>query len=187
MQRERYADECRAAGVLAEYEELLAAGNPPGAAAMFALQSPPGSRNTDRAFCDGQRRKMERMAPGNRNKMIAIAKKAGIKTDGKFYVGGLGRYDDPKAWVTCADDVLTSCKLTKSAATGVINCDYTEHDKPREEPALAPDLVSTYTKRKLAADPALLEKVRKNPKKLKEVQESVVSTHGRKRSGSSTV
>ena len=175
---ERLEAECEAAGVLDFYFEMVKAGEYPRGAAMCALMQPPGTKNTDRAFCEGQHRKMERMSPANRRKMQELARKAGISTDGKFYVGGLGKYTDPKAWVSNQDDVITACKLTKSAATGVLNCDYMEHDKEPKRLPLAPDIVNRFVRKRLRADPSLAEKVKRNPKKLREVQESIVSRHG---------
>lgn len=181
MQRERYADECAAAGVLPEYEAMLAAGNPPGFAAMLALQSPPGSRNTDRAFSQGQHHKMERMHPTVRKALLYTAQKAGIKTDGKYYCGGLGRYDNPAAWVSCAQDVIDSAKIQDLNVEGVINHKGTQKDVKPQSVALAPDLVNEVAGKMLKADPALAEKCRKSKKARGELRERVIATHGRKR------
>lgn len=187
MQRERYADECSAAGVLHEYEALIAAGNPPGFAAMLALQSPPGSRNTDRAFSQGQQHKMERMNPTVRKALLFKAKQAGINTDGKFYCGGLGRYENPVAWVSSAQDVVDSAKLQGLTVEGVISHKGTQKDiAPVPSVALAPDLVNQMAGKMLKADPALAEKCRKSKKARGELRERVIATHGRKRNKFST-
>lgn len=182
MQRERYADECSAAGVLPEYEAMLAAGNPPGFAAMLALQSPPGTRNTDRAFCEGQRRKMERMPKANREGIQKIAQRAGINTDGKFYCGGLGGYSNPKAWVSTSQDVIESCKEQNCSVEGVIN--YNGIKRPIEAPPaskpLAEHLVKEMAVKEMQKNPALAEKCRKSKKAQGELREKVIATYGRK-------
>jgi hypothetical protein len=181
MQYERYADECRAAGVLDEYEALIAAGNPPGAAAMFALQSPPGSRNTDRAFCEGQRRKMENMDPRTRKGIVELAKKAGINTDGKFFMGGLGGYTNPAAWVSCAEDVVTSCKVQNKGVEGVINFQApAKKEVPPPSVPLSETLIKEMSSKYQKADPGLAERCKKSKKARNELREMVVAKHGRK-------
>src|SRR5687767_13139165 len=96
------------------FDRLMAEGKSAEAAAMYACQQAPGTRFTDKAFCQGQRRKMEGMTPWLRKMLQAEAKQAGINTSGKFYIGGLADRGkgprDPAAWVTCAEDVLTIAK-----------------------------------------------------------------------------
>lgn len=177
----RLEAECKAAGVLNRYFEMVKAGEFPRGAAMLALQSPPRTKNTDRTFCEGQQRKMSRMGTGNRRKMQALARRAGINTDGKYYIGGPFKYTDPRAWVTSQQDAIEAVKQIKGTSTGALNCDYSEklRDPPKKIP-LAPDIVNRFVRKRLKADPALAEKVKKNPKKLREVQESVVAKHGRR-------
>lgn len=176
----RFEDECAAAGVLDDYFAMIREGEYPRGAHMLALQSPPRTKNTDRTFCEGQQQKMERMGPGNRRKMQALAKKAGINTDGKYYIGGPFKYSDPRAWVTSQQDAIEAIKSIKGSSTGTVNCDYTEKQRdPAKKVPLAPDIVRRFVRKRLKADPALAEKCRKNHKKLREVQEAVVSKHGR--------
>lgn len=179
---ELYAAECQRAGVLSQYEQLLGRGYPPGTAAMYALQQAPGTRNSDRTFCEGQQRKMSRMSAANRRRMQEMAKRAGIQTDGKYYIGGPFKYTDPRAWVTCQQDAIEAVKSIKGSASGTVNCDYREQLRdPAPQPDLAPDIVQRFVRKRLKADPALAEKVQKNPKKLREVQEEVKVRHGRRR------
>lgn len=176
---QRLENECAAAGVLDFYFEMVKSGEPPRGAHMLALRSPPRTRNTDRTFCEGQQHKMSRMGTRNRTAMQALARKAGINTDGKYYIGGPFKYTDPRAWVTCQQDAIEAVKSIKGSSTGALNCDYSEklRDPPKKVP-LAPDIVNRFVRKRLKADPALAEKVKKNPKKLREVQEAVVSKHG---------
>jgi hypothetical protein len=177
---ERIEDECRAAGVYAEYAAMVARGEYPRAAAMFALQSPAGSRNTDRAFCEGARRQMDGMLPLNQKKVLAAARAAGISVDGKFYKGSLGRPNDPAAWVTCADDVLAVCKARNLDCQGVITHKAHFEDRPAKKTPLAPDIVKTFERDYMAKNPALAAEAKKNPKVRKELRERIVATHGAK-------
>ena len=172
----------RGAGAVALYEQIIAAGETERWAAMCALQSPPGTKNTDRAFSQGQHQKMERMPTRNRNRIMAIAKQAGIATDGKFYVGALGKYDNPAAWVSSAEDVITSCKTQKIGVEGVLN--YEPPSKKREitppkSVPLAPELVTEFAQKEMKADPALAEKCRNSKRARQELREKVIATHGK--------
>lgn len=149
-------------------------------AAMLALQSPAGTRYTDKAFNEGQRRKMERMHPDNARAIHARARAAGINPDGKYYVGALGKHTDPAAWVSSADDVLAVCKARNLDCDGVIRHKAVEKEvAPPPDVPLAPDLVQQFEKKYLAADPGLAEKVKKNPKARHELREKIVERHGR--------
>jgi hypothetical protein len=164
------------------YQQIIAAGETERWATMCALKSPPGSRNTDRAFCEGQRRKMDNMAPLTRRRLVETAKEAGIQTDGKFYMSGLGSHINPAAWVSSAEDVITSCKVQNKGVEGVLNY---KVPRPHEGPPpagvpLAEHLVQEFAHKELQADPALAEKVRKNPKHKAALREKVIAKYGRK-------
>jgi hypothetical protein len=176
---ERLTDECLAAGVLAEFACMMAAGTAPRAAAMYALQTPPGSRHTDRAFCQGARRQMESMPEVNRKAIVKLAKSAGIATDGKFYKGSLGSYTDPAAWVTCADDVLTVCKARNLDCEGVIKHRAALKDEPPKPVDLAPHLARRLEREYLKRDPRLAAKVKASAKAKHELREMVVAKHGK--------
>lgn len=173
----------RGPAAAALYRQIIAAGETERWATMCALQSPPGARNTDRAFCQGQQRKMERMPAQNRQKIQALAQQAGIRTDGKFYMSGLGKYDNPAAWVSCAEDVVTSCKVQNKSVEGAVQfTPRTLHPgRPKPEPALAAELVAEFEAEYLQKDPGLAEKVRKHPRARRELREQIVEKHGRPR------
>lgn len=164
------------------YLHILQNGETERWAKMCALQQPPGTKNTDRAFSQGQVEKMNRMPERNRDRIMAIAKKAGIPTGGKFYVGALGKYDNPAAWVSCAEDVITSCKVQKIGVEGVLNYEPPTKQKeitPPKSVPLAPELVSEFAQKEMKADPALAEKCRKNKRARQELREKVIATHGK--------
>jgi hypothetical protein len=178
----RIEDECSQAGVLDEYRKMVLAGTSPRAAAMYALQSPAGARNTDRAFCQGQQRKMESMGPLVRGMLQKRAKAAGIDTDGKYYMSGIGGHTDPAAWVSCAEDVLTVAKARNLKLEGSLNrqADPTEQ-KPPPDVVLAPDLVREFERKAFETDPGLRERCLKNRNARQELRESLVEKHGKKK------
>mgnify|MGYP001481487221 CR=1 FL=1 len=175
-------DEIASAGpqALALFESSLKQGSSLEFAAMCALRQAPGSRNTDRAFCQGARRQMDSMSEVNQKKLYEIAKKAGISTQGKFYKGSLGRYTDPAAWVSCAEDVLTVCKERNLHCEGVISHKAVDLPPVVNKIKLGPDIVNGFVKEELKKDGPLREKARKHPQSTKEVVERVVETHARK-------
>jgi len=166
---------------LAIYQQVMQTDGSPRFAEMCALQSPPGTKNTERAFMQGAWRQMEQMDPKNRDTILADAKKAGISTQGKCFKSGIGHWTDPAAWVTSAEDVLAVAKARNYEVSGVVNHKAIDKCLPPKRVKLAPDIVKQQTEKLLAREPALAEKVKKNPKKLAEVHERVIATHSRKK------
>lgn len=165
------------------YRGMRKAGQSPALAHMLACQSAPTMGLTsDRQFNSSYRRTMSRMAPRNRDAIVAQARKAGISTDGKYYVSGLGRYDDPLAWCSTADDVKAACRKKNLTADGPgIRVKGTQVDPPKKKP-LADDLVKSLERQYLSSDPALAEKCRKNGKAKAALREKIIAKHGRQRS-----
>lgn len=150
-------------------------------AAMCALQQPPGTRYSDKAYQQAARADMESWGDKLTNGITELAQKHGINTNGKFYEGALGSYIDPDAWVSDLSDVRTVCKKKNLDMDGAIKIRGRRDDgEPVKKVRLAPDLVNELTQKKLASDPALAEKVRKNPKKIHEVKEQVIERHAPK-------
>lgn len=178
---ERIERECREAGVLEEYRAIVAKGTPPRAAAMYALQSPAGTRNTDRAFCQGQRAKMENMTPNVAKMLHQKARRAGINTSGKYYMSGLGRHTDPAAWVSCAEDVLTVAKAKNLTLEGVLNRKGIDKEvAPKPNPGVAPDIVNELARKQLAKDPSLRARCQTSKRARQELRESIIDKHARK-------
>jgi hypothetical protein len=174
-------DEVDRAGVRAQFDKMVAAGQGVEFAAMCALQQPPGSKNTDRAFQDGARRRMENMGAKTKDALLGAAQKAGINTAGKFYVGGLGRAQDPSAWVSTAQDVLDVCKKKNLNCEGVVNHKATFRDTPPPDVKLAPDLVREFAANAMDADPGLAERCRKSKRARQELGEAIVAKHGKRK------
>jgi len=179
---ERIEAECAAAGVLDEYRAIVARGTPPRAAAMYALQAPAGTRNTDRAFCQGQQRKMENMSPLVRGMLQERAKKAGLDTRGKYYVGGPFGAHDARSWVTSSEDLLTVAKSNNLNLEGVINRKAIAKEPAPKPPVLvAPEILNQLERKAMAADPGLRERLTKNKHARQDFRESLVEKHGRKK------
>jgi hypothetical protein len=181
IRREQLEAEVDRAGVRAHFDKMVADGQGVEFAAMCALQQPPGSKNTDRAFQDGARRRMEGMGAITKTALLHAAKKAGISTEGKYYVGGLGRANDPSAWVSTAQDVMDVCKKKNLNCEGVVNHKVTFEDKPPPDVKLAPDLVKQFTQRAMDADPALAERCKRSKHAREELKQAVIEKHGKKK------
>tara|TARA_R110002020_G_scaffold187527_5_gene385966 strand:+ start:990 stop:1535 length:546 start_codon:yes stop_codon:yes gene_type:complete len=181
MSYERFKAECEERGPeCAEfYESLISKGNNPGFAAMLAQQSPCGTKGTDRAFLEGSHSYMDTMWPDNRTRLLETAKKAGISTQGKIYKGGIGGPSDPMAWVSTRGDVLAACKAKGLTCSGSVNYKAPEPEPKKKNP-LADDIRDTYVGKILATEPRTRERVKKNPKAIREVRERVVEKHGKK-------
>ncbi len=79
-------------------------------AEMCALQTPPGTKGSDRAFFEGRsnQQQFDDMPARQAKWLLKEAKEAGINPTGKYYLGGLADrrgWRDPKAWVSNVDDV----------------------------------------------------------------------------------
>jgi hypothetical protein len=117
------------------------------------------------------------MWPVNARDIHSIAKKAGISTQGKIYKGGLGRPNDPMAWISSTSDVLAAAKAKGYTVTGAVN-----YQAPAQQPKrkkMADDIAVDYMRREMIADPALAAKVKEKPKKLVELKEKVVEKYSK--------
>lgn len=162
------------------FERILAEGETAEWAAMCACRQAPGTRNTDRAFCQGAQRRMSSMGNYLQEQVVKRAQKAGINTQGKYYKAGLGRYEDPAAWVSNADDVLAVAKAKNLNVEGVINHKAVERDVKVKRVPLAEDLIQDQARRILKAEPETAAKVRTSKKAKSELRERIIATHARK-------
>lgn len=128
-------------------------------AEMVALQSPPGTRGTDRAFMEGRYAGnwMDGMPPQLANRMVREARAAGINTSGRFYMGGLAdkrAHRDPEAWVDSIDDVKRVAKKRNLEVRGIVN--YTPPEQaPPKRVALNQEIVKENVKKELANNPGM--------------------------------
>ena len=175
MSYERYQKQCELAGPerLAFYEKLIKEGNNPGFAAMLALQQPAGSKGTERAFLEGMHNWAGGMNPENRKLLFESAHNAGVKTQGKKYIGGLGKPTDQDAWISTMDDVKAVCKKKGFSCEGAV--DYKAPEQKFKKKRMGEDVVGHFMKEEIAKDP----EVANTPKKMKELRAKVVEKHSK--------
>lgn len=106
-------------------------------AIMCALQTPPGTSGTDRAFMEGRmnNQQLDDMPARQAKYVAAEAKSAGINISGKHYVGGLADkrgWRDPEAWVSNNDDVLKVAHKRRLSVAGTVNYDPGPADPKRK-------------------------------------------------------
>lgn len=177
-----------------EFDAMVSGGAKPQFALACVLQSAPGGKGNltpkfhnvggrvnDQSFVRSAFRRMREMQPHNRTKILDIAKRAGINTEGKAYCGQLGRYDNPLAWCSTGEDVLESCKRQNLSCEGAVEYKAVRDDKPFQGVPLAPDIVNREARKLLKKDHKLAEQVRKGKVKKHEVAERVIAKHGKKR------
>jgi hypothetical protein len=97
-------------------------------AEMVALQTPPGTRGTDRAFMEGRmnNQQLDSMPARQAKYVSQEARQAGINISGKYYCGGIADHRgwrDPKAWVSSNDDVLKVAQERRMTVAGSVNYD----------------------------------------------------------------
>ncbi len=176
-QLESIEHEAKSKGVLKEYRAMVRKGESPRMAIMLAVQRFPGLKGTDTQF---QKLERERVNHDYEDKDMAkihqLAKKAGIATAGKTYNGQLGRYDDPRAWVSDTSDVVAAAKEKGLSLRGQVNVE--NEAKPMKKTRLAKRLIDQAERQMIKADPALAEKVRKKPSVRKELRERIIDKHG---------
>lgn len=142
-------------------------------AEMCAIKQAPGAYGTDRAYMEGAvlNHGFERgdlMA----DHYIATAKRAGINIQGKVYRGGLGKPDDPLAWVGGRDDAIAAAKAKNlNLHQGSTLVHKAVEMPPTPDVPLAPKIIQRFAKRYVNEDPNWVRK----PQELKEM---IVAKHG---------
>jgi hypothetical protein len=141
------------------YIRLVQNGQTERFAAMCALQQPPGTKGTDRAFMQGRYAQewMANMPKGQAAWMIREAKSAGINTSGRFYMGGIADkrgHLDPEAWVDSTADVLRVAKKRDLEVHGIV--DYVPPQKPPpKEVDINPKILREHVRKEMKANPKL--------------------------------
>lgn len=136
----------------------IAAGGTPRFAEMCALQCPPGTKGSDRAFMEGRcaGEWLGGMPRAVADQMVQQARKAGINTAGKFYMGGIADKRgaaDPEAWVSSRDDVLRVCKKRDLEIHGAV--EYVPPQKKRKEVDINPRILREQVRAEMKANPKL--------------------------------
>ncbi len=95
-------------------------------AEMVALQIPPGTRGTDRAFNEGRlnQQQFDDMPKKMAQRILREAAAVGINTTGKQYCAGLAdkrAYCDPEAWIDSTADIVRIARKRNLSVEGVVN------------------------------------------------------------------
>ena len=167
-------------GALDFYLELLEAGQSPNMAAMLAAQSPPGLKGTDTQFSRKENERMRDIDDVNMQNMLRIAKRAGINTHGKTYNGQLGKYDDPRAWVSDLSDVKETAMHKQMDIDGDIKVNGYRGPK-KKKPRIAGDILDGLEARERKNDKALDNKCKKDKNSRRELRQKLVEKHSKKK------
>lgn len=179
---ESIENEARENGVYAQYKELIDSGSSPTIAIMLAMRAFPGLKGTDTQFNKLHRQEMgDHYIEEDRERIVKIARKAGISTAGKTYNGQLGKYDDPLAWVSGTSDVRHAAKEKGLSLRGQVNVE--NEPVPVKRVKMSDRLIKETEQQYFKQNPAIKERVTKNPKKRKELREQIVEKHGSKFKG----
>lgn len=166
-----YPPEIVAAGpwALNRYERALQYGEK--WAAMVALQQPPGTKGTDRAFLEGRQNneQLNEMPVRQAQYVSREARQAGINISGKYYCAGLADkrgWKDPAAWVSSSDDILKVAQKRRLHVTGAVN--YDPGEAPPKRTVLSESIIKDEMRK---------EK-RKHPRaKAGELREKIIEKH----------
>lgn len=160
--------------VQARYLAMIADGQSERWAEMCALQQPPGTQGSDRAFMERRYNQewLSDMPPHQARRILREAKAAGIDTTGKFYFSGLADrrgHTDPEAWVDSRADVERVAKKRNLTVQGSVNVSGTvEEPKPKKiSKRLEDNLVRHYQSK----DPKLSKNAAKEIIRQKHVPE----------------
>lgn len=143
-------------------------------ASMVALQTPPGTKGTDRAFMQGRMNNQQlNDMPARQAQYVAEeARKAGIDISGKYYCGGVADkrgWRDPRAWVGSNDDVLRVAKDRRMVVSGSVN--YDPGPAPPQRKLISESIVQDEVRKAKRKDPSA---------KVGELREKVIEKHAYK-------
>lgn len=145
--------------VQAHYVRMVEDGQTPRFAAMCALQQPPGTRGSDRAFMQGRLAGewLNNLPRKQADWLVRSARAAGINTSGKFYMGGIADkrgWKDPEAWVDSTADILRVAKKRDLEVHGIV--DYVPPQKgPPKEVDINPRILREHVREEMRKDPKL--------------------------------
>ena len=138
---------------------------------MVALQIPPGTKGTDRAFNQGRQsqEQFDDMPLAMAQRMLSEAKAAGINPVGKQYMGGLAdkrAHCDPEAWVHDTSDILRVARKRNLTVEGIVN--HKGNPCPPKRTVLSEKIIKQEMKHYQSTNPKL---------KRKELREMIIDRH----------
>jgi len=147
------------------YLAMIADGQSEKFAVMCALQCPPGSKESQRAFLEGRQNGewLNRLPPAQAKRMAAAARSMGIDPSARYYFGGIAdkrNIMDPKAWVADEHDVKRVAEERGLDVEGGVNYKSSGRNIGRKhrDVALAPDILARETAKEMLNDPGLSKK-----------------------------
>jgi hypothetical protein len=125
---------------------------------MCALQQPPGTKGTDRAFQQGRLdgNWLDGLPGYQAQRMVREAKAAGINISGKYYMSGLADkrgHCDPEAWVGDTSDVKRVAKGRNLEVRGIVNVDSHQVEPVRKD--MNPRIAKELAKKEIKKNPGL--------------------------------
>lgn len=174
---ESYITEMTELGVLERYLEMCEAGQSPSMSAMLAAQQAPGLKGTDSQYARDERFNMSRIEDDQMERIQQIAKRAGISTQGKMYASQLGKYDDPRAWVSDLSDVKASAIAKGMNIGGAVNVN--AYQGPRPKTRIAPDILNRLEKQARKHDKSLDQKCKTSKVARTELRQRLTDKHSK--------
>ena len=140
------------------YLAMIADGQEAGFAIMCSLGQPPGHKGTDRTLMQGKYDGswLNEMPPHQARRILREAKKAGISTEGRFYMSGLADkrgHQDPRAWIDSIDDVTKVAKDRNLTVQGCVNIE--GRPEPPKSKKLSKKIEKRLLKHYMKKDPKL--------------------------------
>src|SRR6185436_837783 len=143
------------------YEEMIAQRTSASLAEMFAFQQPPrGKDNTGWLAANSKAIGGGDLAAPTRQHHEAMARAAGVSTDGKVYMPGIAEYaGDPRAWVSDHSEFKSRLEARGDGwSDGTQSVKARDDFAPTPDVDVAPDLVEDRACAMIAANPDLLHK-----------------------------
>ena len=144
--------------IQAHYLKMISEGQTERWASMCALQQPPGTRGTDRAFQEGRLdgNWLDDLPERQAKRIVREAKAAGINITGKYYMSGIADkrgHCDPEAWVSDVSDVKRVAQNRNLEVKGIVNVS-ARQEAPKNVD-LNPRIVRELAKKELQKNPGL--------------------------------
>ena len=151
------------AEIKSHYRKMVEDGQTPRWAEMCALQCPPGTKGTDRAFQEGRLdgNWLDELPLRQAKRIVRQARQAGISIEGKQYVSGLANklgHCDPEAWVSDLSDIRRVAKARNLEVRGIVDIDSRPQEGPPTKVGLNKSITKELAKKAMAAQPGLAMK-----------------------------
>jgi hypothetical protein len=144
------------------YRKMVASGQSERFAVMCALQQPPGSSQTEKAFLEGRQNGewLDKLPKRQAERMLRMARESGVNPTGKVYFGGIADKRgpaDPEAWVSDASDVKRVAEKRGLDVDGAVK--HRSSGRPiKKSVDIAPDILKRETAYELKKNPGMTKR-----------------------------